>query len=287
MPRHTVPAFILRSALCLTAAAPLTPLIHAETLPSVPSTCFTYHLEAPQRSAHGFTASALHAALTGTGSTLTTGPISVSDADNKSSPEELETLNATTAFAALSAFQGKPGATCHLNAPTPHGALNAHWQNTLISRRDHTVSVQNLTLSASEHNKNIHAQITLEGIKDSISHLIPTQLSTDLTLQSHTPTPFITINSLHATNGTNALSGSGTLQTAANPIASTVDLHISLTNVDDLLTQLRQTAPARVTTALTIARLMGRANGNTTEWDLSLQNGVATINHVPLPLPTH
>ncbi|QDH23962.1 DUF2125 domain-containing protein [Neokomagataea tanensis] len=261
--------------------------VHAETLPSVPSSCFSYHFENVQEDARGFHASALHASYEGSKSTLTTGEINATSPEGNTSSQELQRLNASAAFAALTAFQGQASNTCQLNTSSFHGTLNTRWGNVTLAHNQHRLTIRALTLNTSERNKNTNVSFSASGVKDTTSSLIPSEVSASLIVEGHSATPLITINSLHAVNGTNALDGHGSVQTAANPLASSADLHISLTNVDALLNDVRQTAPARVTTALTIARLMGRANGSATEWDVGLHNGVATVNNVPIPLNLH
>ncbi|KXV34392.1 hypothetical protein AD940_07125 [Gluconobacter thailandicus] len=281
--------------LLLTAIATALPAFassaFADTLPNIPASCFTYSLNGHQAASHGFSASGMHATLTGTGIGLDIGPISLKDPKGAVEESKLEQFNATAAYAALSAFRGGLSPACQGQDATitvhniHEGTPEASWSSVKLSRPGHTMTIQHATINAVETNPDLRMKVNGTGIHDSKQPLIPSALSADLSIHGLSgASQQITINALHAISGSSTVDGAGTIQIGSSAATSTADTHVSITNIADLIEKIRQTAPTKVVTALTIARLMGKQNGDTTSWDIALQGGVVTVNRIPLPI---
>ncbi|MBS1067045.1 DUF2125 domain-containing protein [Gluconobacter cerinus] len=263
----------------------------ADTLPNIPASCFTYSLNGHQAAAHGFSASGLHATLTGTGIGLDIGPITLKDPKGAVTEAKLEQFNATAAYAALSAFRGGISPACQGQDATitvhniHEGTPEASWNSVKLSRPGHTMTIQHATINAVQTSPELRIKVNGTGIHDSKQPLIPSSLSADLSVSGLSgSSQQITVNALHAISGSSTVDGTGTIQIGSSAATSTADTHVSITNVAQLIEAIRQTAPTKVVTALTIARLMGRQSGDTTTWDIALQGGVATVNRIPLPI---
>ncbi|EHH68539.1 hypothetical protein [Gluconobacter morbifer] len=282
--------------LCLAALAatlPLSGIAHAraDTLSPIPESCFTYTLASPQPSAHGLAAGGMHATLTGTGITLDVHTLSLNDPQGKVDGDSLRRFNAAAAYAALTAFRGGNSGACqnrslttddaHIHGGTPQ----ATWTGVTLARPGHDMTISRATIAAVETTPDLRLRVSGTGVHDSKQPLIPSQVSADMTLLGNAAAlREIVINSAHAVSGSSVLDGHGTIEPGPSAAATKADGHLSVTNVSDLLTRLRETAPKKVYVALSIAHLMGRQNGNATEWDLGLDSGVATVNRVPLPI---
>lgn len=280
-----------RLSLLAAAAAFLMPVVaSASTLSGLPSACFTYDLAGTKTSAHGLTAKTLHATLTGTDITLDIHGVTLADPSGHVESSTLERFNAVAAYAALSAFRGGISAACKDQSLTINssdirsGTPQALWTDVTLARPGHDMTIRKASIRAVQTTPDLRLKIEGTGIHDTKQPLMPTQLTADLTVQGlDAARQQITINTLHAVTGSSAIDGKGTIDPGTTASTSAADLHVSVTNVDTLIGQIRDTAPKKVVAALTIARLMGRQSGDATLWDIGLGGGVVTVNRIPLP----
>ncbi|GBR70816.1 DUF2125 domain-containing protein [Gluconobacter kanchanaburiensis] len=262
----------------------------ASTLPGVPASCFSYELGGTRQSPHALTATSLHATLTGTDITLDIKGITVADPSGHVETATLERFNAVAAYAALSAFRGGISGACQGQSlgiksdDIRPGTPQATWSNVSLNRPGHGMTIHKASIQAVQTTPDLRLKVEGMGIHDTKQPLMPTQLSADLTVQGlDTARQQITINALHAVSGSSAIDGKGTIEPGATASTSAADLHVSVTNVETLIGEIRDTAPKKVVAALTIARLMGRQSGDATLWDIGLSGGVVTVNRIPLP----
>ncbi|MFT8612800.1 MAG: DUF2125 domain-containing protein [Gluconobacter oxydans] len=281
----------LRLSLLAATAALLMPVMaSASTLSGLPESCFTYELAGTKAATHGLTAKTLHATLTGTDITLDIRGVNLSDPSGHVESATLERFNAVAAYAALSAFRGGISAACKEQSLTINssdirsGTPQATWTDVTLARPGHNMTIRTASIQAVQTTPDLRLKVEGTGIHDTKQPLMPTQLSADLTVQGlDTARQQITINALHAVSGSSAIDGKGSIEPGATASTSAADLHVSVTNVDTLIGQIRDTAPKKVVAALTIARLMGRQSGDATLWDIGLSGGVVTVNRIPLP----
>ncbi|GEM18220.1 DUF2125 domain-containing protein [Gluconobacter oxydans] len=278
------------SLLAATAALLMPVMASASTLSGLPESCFTYELAGTKAATHGLTAKTLHATLTGTDITLDIRGVNLSDPSGHVESATLERFNAVAAYAALSAFRGGISAACKEQSLTINssdirsGTPQAAWTDVTLARPGHNMTIRKASIQAVQTTPDLRLKVEGTGIHDTKQPLMPTQLSADLTVQGlDTARQQITINALHAVSGSSAIDGKGSIEPGATASTSAADLHVSVTNVDTLIGQIRDTAPKKVVAALTIARLMGRQSGDATLWDIGLSGGVVTVNRIPLP----
>lgn len=279
----------------LAVALPSVSAGRASTLSPLPASCFSYSFGSSHPSAHGLTGTKLHATLPGTEVSLDVQSVSLNDNKSKIDADTLERFNAAAAFAALTAFHGGLTPACHgqstivgtsdIQGSSPEGT----WSSVRLQKADgHDLTIRSAHIETVETDPDLRVRLVGTGIHASKQPLAPSTFTTDLTVQgAGSAAQQISINSLHAVVDTSTIDGHGIIQPGTSAATSTADVHISITDIAGLIQNVQQTAPAKVTTALTIARLMGHNNGNSTTWDVQLQGGVVTVNRVPLPIPVH
>ncbi|QDH16176.1 DUF2125 domain-containing protein [Swingsia samuiensis] len=264
---------------------------HADTLPSIPASCFTYSFHSHQTGENELKASGMHASLTGTDITLDVGNISLKDPQKSVSENQLEHFNAIAAYAALSAFRGGITPACQgLDATnTLHdiqkGTPEALWANIKLDRPNHTMTLQRVSIKATQTNPLLRLKISGSGIHDSKQPLIPSSLTTDLSVSPKVGSfQTVTINSFHSISGESSIDAQGKVDMGSSAATSKADLHVSINNISAFDDRLHQIAPTKVIAAIAIARMMGHHSGETTSWDIELEGGTVSVNGVPMPI---
>ena len=181
--------------------------------------------------------------------------------------------------AAAAAFHGALTPACHVQrtlveiSDIEGSSTEGAWISVRCQKADgYELIICRGFIDTVEIDDDLRVRLVGTGIHASKQPLAPSTFTTDLTVQgSGSAAQQISINSLHAVVDTSTIDGHGIIQPGTSAATSTADVHISITDIAGLIQNVQQTAPAKVTTALTIARLIGHNNGNHTSWDVPLQ----------------
>lgn len=111
------------------------------------------------------------------------------------------------------------------------------------------------------------------------------QLSVLLSSPGHPSAPVeVTIEQADARRGDTTLSGHGRGTVGPDPEQGSGEGHVTAHNLDTLLDAANASGLGRLRTALFLVKLVAHRQGDQADWDLALQQGVLTINNVPLPM---
>ncbi|AOX17054.1 hypothetical protein [Kozakia baliensis] len=285
----------------------------AQTLPAA---CMTSHASQTVFSQAGQEMAGYSARLTDTLAILQTAQVTIRDSSHRLTNSALSDANTVSALAALALLHGKLPDSCN-NAsvrPALRALLNdinagaqpeITWRNATLRERDknYTIRTIHIALHADHASGNLRVLANSEGISGVKGQFLPQTATTDITLPMRTlsesannthqdialirPGETMTINAMHATMGTSALDGHGTLQPGHSWADTQANMHLEIANLGDLLTQIHEKATAGVTTAIAMAQFMGHRDGNRVSWDVGMTQGTVSVNNVPLPIPLH
>lgn len=264
----------------------------ADTLPDLTAACFTYTPGQVTGSGHKISATGFHAELPGTSYSVSVGNVALSDESGKLNTAALTRLNAAAAYAVMISYNHGLPAACQ-NQPLPETeALKSTqpdltWTGVTLRKEGHDLSVQHAHLRMLSTTPQAHLRFEATGLHEPNHPMVPQSASGDI---SFTPKPMppydITLENLKAALGTSQFSGYGTLHAGSTLPQSSGQLHIAITQIGPLIERVSRVVPAKITMALTLARLMGHSDdAQTTSWDVTMTHGKIKINGVKIPLP--
>lgn len=286
-------AFSWLSALVLTSTLTiLAPHARANTLPQLSEACFTYTPGHQKPGSNGFTSNDFRAELPGTGLSLRIASTHLTDHAHHLDASGLERINAAAAYAALTALHHGLSDACR-TMPIPetdeikNATPEAHWSMATLSQRGKTdITVKTIHLSVLSTSPGIHTIFSATGLPTD-HPLLPRQLSGDITFYAAPRPPYhVELHSVKSTIGRSDIEGHGTMQVAPSLQDLQSTLHLSISHIGSLIDQVGKVAPAKITTALLVARLMSIHEGeHLSGWNIHVEHGQATVNGVSLPLP--
>ena len=94
----------------------------------------------------------------------------------------------------------------------------------------------------------------------------------------------VSIERAEARRGDAVLNGQGHITIAHDPENDDGDGHVTAHGFDTLLDAANASGLGRLRTALFLIKLVAHRQGDRSDWDLALKQGVLTINNVPLPI---
>lgn len=94
----------------------------------------------------------------------------------------------------------------------------------------------------------------------------------------------VTISKLEADKSQIHLHGDGTVTLTSKSSHILGKGHLAISNYDDLIALLQQKGLRKASTVAILARLVAHHSDKTHSWDIDWEDGVLTVNHVPLPI---
>ncbi|TPW35750.1 DUF2125 domain-containing protein [Oecophyllibacter saccharovorans] len=289
-------SFFRRSAGAASLAATLAALTalspaHADTLPGLTGSCFTYQPGRVQGSGHRISATGFQASLPGTGYSVQVNQLSLTDQSNHLDPAALARLNAAAAYAVLVSYNHGLPAACH-NQPLPEvktltsSLPSLEWSGITLKRPGHNLTASTASLHLLSTSPQAHLRFAANGLHETDHPMVPQSASGTL---SFTPAPnppyHVTFENVQAVLDHSTFSAQGTLDAGASLPQSNGQLHVTITDIGPLIDKLNEIVSPKTMAALLIARLMGHSDGpHKTSWDVGLENGKVRINGIKIPL---
>jgi len=217
---------------------------------------------------------------------------------------------ASTAAAAvlLTALTGQRGTGCpdpvlqDAAAPlaaglAPHASIDFVWDGVSLHDGEQRTSIHRLSLHLEGRGADAHLTVSADGsgTNDPIAALLPQSASASLSVpRAQLPQLLsaaggdgqpvdVAIESLRARHDTSRLEADGEAQVSRSAADSQGRLHLRVHDFDALTQAAGDAGLTRARTALFLAKLVARHEGDASVWDLAWQGGTVTVNNVPLP----
>lgn len=264
----------------------------ASTLPHLSADCFTYTPGQIVKSGQGVLIKGMQAELTGTQHRITITSSTVIDHKRKMNDEALARLNAAVAYAALTAYhRGMTEACSTQPLPEVKEVQNTlpelTWKGITMTRPDRVSTASSAHVNVLSTSPTIHVVFDATGLHSAGAILLPSTLSGDVTFVPTSKPPYhLTINRFHTILNGSDVDGEGRVTAGEGSKNLQADVHLAISKIGDMIDQVGKVAPAKITAALLIARIMGEREANhRTGWHIIVNNGTIRVNGIKVPAP--
>lgn len=264
---------------------------YGRTLDTLPEACFRFSSQQDKGTGNTLTTTKFHAELADTGYAVDVGTSTLKDRKNKLDREALIRVNAAAAYGVLVAYHHDLPAGCK-NAAIPEvnevkdSLPEATWSDITVTKPDHNFHIASVYFRIISTAPKIRAQIIAKGLHDTKYPLFPQGASADISMDPSPRLPFdFTINALHTAIENSQIDGHGNVHAAGDLANSYANIHLSISEIGQLIDHLSRVAPVKVTAAFLVARLMGdRESNHRTGWTVTLENSKVRVNGKKLPI---
>ncbi|WP_336763055.1 hypothetical protein [Asaia sp. VD9] len=270
---------------------------------AIPAACMSVSAASRTMGSASLTMTGYGATLSGNSAHLTVGQVSVQDRQGHLTLPNLRDANALISFGLLKLVHNGNPAGCrgvdgrpalkNLREALHQGAVaELVWHQIGLSEGDSRYTADRITatLRAGQAPGSIDIVFSANGLTSPGGSALPGSVRTTLTIpeqmldDTKSPTGRITISSLEGVWAKGRLDGNGWVAPGHAANSSSGELHLTITDLNDLLAVIRPVLPTGVSTALSVAQFMGHRDGNKVTWDLTLSNGILKVNSIPIPV---